>query len=315
MATIATMKNPPIRTLMAVSSANRTTEEKIPRRKPVYPISAERELARDFLEVSSIIRKTSRPFIDRIIAIYGAWAQENVRMDARISLQDAIGIILEEYGDAINSEIDVEKITDRVNRTARYARGISIRDWKALVKNAVDLEISEPFYMETTEDLINKWVYESVQNITSYPQEYIGKIQEIITWGYTTHQPMVNVYRRIEKLTGDTRAHAKMIARDQMGTLNSRMTRYEHESMGVSKYKWVTKRDSRVRECHRELDGHIFDWNNPPAQWYMTKSRGIVYTGEYAHPGESYGCRCTAAPVFDEKILEAAKADRKFYAV
>lgn len=315
MTTIATMKNPPIRTLMAVSSANRTTEEKIPRRKPVYPISAERELARDFLEVSSIIRKTSKPFIDRIIAIYGAWAQENVRMDARINLQDAIGIILEEYGDAISGEIDVEKITDRVNRTARYARGISVRDWKALVKNAVNLEISEPFYMETTEDLINKWVYESVQNITSYPQEYLGKIQEIITWGYTTHQPMVNVYRRIEKLTGDTRAHAKMIARDQMGTLNSRMTRYEHESMGVSKYKWVTKRDSRVRECHRELDGHIFDWNNPPAMWYRTMSRGIVYTGRYCNPGEDYGCRCCASPVFDEKIVEAAKANRKFYAV
>lgn len=314
MATVTTVKEPPIRTLMAVSSANRIENEKMPRRKPVYPISAERELARDFLEVSVIIKKTAKPFIKRIIAVYDVWAQENLRIDARISLQDTIGIILDEYGDAINDQIDVEKITDKVNRTARYARGISIRDWKALVKNAVDLDINEPFYMETTEDLLNKWVYESVQNITSYPQEYLGKIQEIIIWGYTTHQPMVNVYRRIEKLTGDTRSHVRAIARDQMGTLNYNMTRYEHESMGVSKYKWVTKHDSRVRECHRELDGHIFDWNNPPAMWYRTISRGVVYTGRYCHPGQDYQCRCVASPVFNDKIVEAAKTNGRVYA-
>lgn len=302
MATIATVEKIP--TLMAVSSSNRG-KEVIPRRKPVYPISAERELARDFLTVAMTIKKISKPYIDRIMAVYGVWAEENVRVDARISMQEAIGIILGEYGDGIRDEIDVPELTKRLNRTAKYARGISIRDWKALVKNALNMDIDEPFYMESTEDLLNKWVYESVQSITGYPEEYLGKIQEAIIWGYTTKQPMVNVYRRIQKITGDTPAHAKMIARDQMGTLNYQLTRHEHESLGVSQYKWITKRDSRVRECHRELHGHIFDWNNPPAQWYVTKSKGIIYTG-FAHPGQAYQCRCVAQPVFDEKKIEAS---------
>ena len=310
---IATVKNPPIRTLMAVSSNNkRSAGEKVPRRRPVYPISAERELARDFLVVSKIIRDKSKPYIDRIMAIYDAWAQENVRVDAKISMQDAVGMILDEYGADIQESIDIPALTTSVARTGSYAKGISVRDWGALVDDALGLEIDQPFYMETMDDLINKWVYDSVQNITSYPQEYLGKVQEAIIWGYTTHQPMVNVYRRIEKLTGDTRKHARMIARDQMGTLNCQMTRYEHESMGVTQYIWITKRDARVRECHRELHGHIFDWNNPPAQWYMTKSRGIVYTGEYAHPGQAYGCRCVAKPVFDEKKVEALAAQPMF---
>ena len=306
MPTIATVKNPPVRTLMAVSSSNKgEAGKKIPRRNPVYPISAERELARGFLMVPAVIIQKSKPYIDRIIAIYDVWAQENVRVDARISMQDAIGMILEEYGADIMDGIDIGKITDKVNRTARYARNISVRDWKALVKNAVNLTIDEPFYMESMDDLIGKWAYQSVQSITGYPQEYLDKIQEIITWGYTTRQPMVNVYRRIQKLTGGTKSHAKMMARDLMGTLNCQMTRYEHESMGVSQYKWITKRDARVRECHRELHGHIFDWNNPPAQWYYTKGRGIIYDGQYCHPGEAYGCRCVAQPVFDEKKLQA----------
>jgi len=66
MATVSTVKEPPIRTLMAVSSKQELKNtEKVPRRKPVYPISAERELARDFLSISVIIRKTAKPYMGR----------------------------------------------------------------------------------------------------------------------------------------------------------------------------------------------------------------------------------------------------------
>lgn len=294
----------PIRTLMTVSTRKGNTAVKIPRRKPVYPISAERQLSRDFLAVSTLIKRTSKPYIQRLMAVYEAWANENIRTDARITPWEAENIILEEYGGELDKGIDVQKLRENVSKTAKYAKGISIRDWKDLVDDALGYDIDEPFYMETMDDLVNKWAYESTQKITSYPKEYLSKVQEIIKWGFETKQPMVNIYRRLEKATGDTRAHVKMIARDQMGTLNYELTRHEHETMGVSQYKWVTKHDSRVRDCHRALDGQIFDWNNPPAQWYVTKSRGIVYTG-YAHPGEAIGCRCRAAPVFDEKKLEA----------
>lgn len=296
-----------IRTLMAQRQRKRG-KGITPRRKPVYPMSAERELARAFLTVANKIKSESKPFIMRLMAIYGVWYDENVRMDARISIADGISQILEEYGDAIDDGLDYDAITSQATRAARVARRASVADWKLLVDDALGMEIDEPFYMESTEDLINKWTYESVSYIKSYPQAYLGKIQEIIAWGYTTHQPMVNVYRRIEKATGDTRAHARMIARDQIGTLNCAMTKHEHESLGVSQYIWVTRRDNRVRECHRELNGKVFSWDNPPAMWYSTKSKGIVYTGRYCHPGQDYQCRCVAKPVFEESAVTAALA-------
>lgn len=305
---VARERKPNIRTRIAQSSLAKRPGEMIPSRKPVYPISAERELARAYLPIAAHIRKIAKPFLERLMAIYSVWAEENLRMDARVSLQDAIGEILDEYGDAIDAGMDLKMISSQAERAAKVAKGASIRDWKALVNNALDYKIDTPFYEETLEDLVNKWTYESTRQITSYPEEYLGKIQEIISWGFTTHQPLVNVYRRIEKITGDTRSHVRMIARDQMGTLNCQMTRYEHESMGVTHYVWVTKRDNRVRECHRELNGKVFSWNNPPAMWYMTKSKGIVYTGRYCHPGEDYGCRCTANPVFEPSAVNAALA-------
>ena len=50
-------------------------------------------------------------------------------------------------------------------------------------------------------------------------------------------------------------------------------------------YEWRTRGDGRVRSSHRENDGQVFSWDNPPP------------TG---HPGEDYGCRCRAIPVSDD---------------
>ena len=46
-------------------------------------------------------------------------------------------------------------------------------------------------------------------------------------------------------------------------------------------YIWRTRKDRKVRSNHAANDGKVFAWNNPPT------------TG---HPGEGYGCRCTAEP-------------------
>ena len=46
-------------------------------------------------------------------------------------------------------------------------------------------------------------------------------------------------------------------------------------------YVWRTRGDERVRLSHAQNDGRLFAWDEPPA------------TG---HPGEDFGCRCTAEP-------------------
>ena len=47
----------------------------------------------------------------------------------------------------------------------------------------------------------------------------------------------------------------------------------------------------------------MFSYDDPPEMWYMTK-HGIVYTGRRCNPGEDYGCRCVALPIFDEDEIE-----------
>lgn len=49
-------------------------------------------------------------------------------------------------------------------------------------------------------------------------------------------------------------------------------------------YVWRTQRDGKVRSSHAEREGQVFSWDEPP---------------EGGHPGEDYGCRCTAEPYLE----------------
>lgn len=56
-------------------------------------------------------------------------------------------------------------------------------------------------------------------------------------------------------------------------------------SRPTTHYIWRTRGDSKVRSSHAKRDGQIFSWDDPP---------------EGGHPGENYGCRCTAVPYLPE---------------
>ena len=72
---------------------------------------------------------------------------------------------------------------------------------------------------------------------------------------------------------------ARLFARDQMQRFNKACTLSTFRSAGVTKVKWVTCGDVRVRKSHKELNGKIFDVNNLPREV------------------DDYNCRCGLVPV------------------
>ena len=72
---------------------------------------------------------------------------------------------------------------------------------------------------------------------------------------------------------------ARLFARDQMQRFNKACTLSTFRSAGVTKVKWVTCGDVRVRKSHKELNGKIFDVNNLPVET------------------DDYNCRCGLVPV------------------
>ena len=72
---------------------------------------------------------------------------------------------------------------------------------------------------------------------------------------------------------------ARLFARDQMQRFNKACTLSTFRSAGVTKVKWVTCGDGRVRKSHKELNGKIFDVDNLPRET------------------DDYNCRCGLIPV------------------
>ena len=72
---------------------------------------------------------------------------------------------------------------------------------------------------------------------------------------------------------------ARLFARDQMQRFNKALTLSTFVEAKVTKVKWVTCHDARVRQSHKDLDGQIFDINNLPPEV------------------DDYNCRCGLVPV------------------
>ena len=95
----------------------------------------------------------------------------------------------------------------------------------------------------------------------------------------------------IQESFGVSARKAKFLARQETNILMSKYQEERYKSAGSAGYIWKCVHGSSlhpVRPMHKSLDGTFQTWNNPPI---------VNKKGERKHPGEDYGCRCTARPV------------------
>lgn len=83
----------------------------------------------------------------------------------------------------------------------------------------------------------------------------------------------------VDALADHSEHMARFFARDQMARFNKALTLATFKNAGVSKVKWITTHDVRVRDTHRKLDGQVFDIDNLPPEV------------------DDYNCRCGLVPV------------------
>ena len=267
---------------------------------PRHPMSAERELKRVVNSYMKLFNQELKEELPGLMQIYKVERREDVRSD---DLRDMARIAKDKFYEiAADFEKKVEKfgLERKIEKIARQAQKSARNDWKRIVKRTLGVDILESYYNDAFYDaVVKKWVADNVLKIKSISSQSLGEMQHILMDGYAKQKTIGTIAHELQEEFNLDKKKAKMIARDQMGTLNSQITRLQHEDCGCTKYRWSSSNDERVRDCHAEFNGQIFEYANPPAEWYDTKSRGRVYTGNHFNPGEAYQCRCVAIPVFD----------------
>lgn len=132
----------------------------------------------------------------------------------------------------------------------------------------------------------NELMEEQVTLITSLPIDAAEKVHQMVTKGIAEGQRPEKIYDDVNRLGEITRNRARLIARTETSRAQANLTQARAEAIGSPGYIWRTVGDSAVRSDHDELNGKFFTWDDPP----VADKR----TGERAHPGTIYNCRCTA---------------------
>lgn len=134
------------------------------------------------------------------------------------------------------------------------------------------------------QESVDEAVAANVALITSIPQQYLDKVEQAVMASLQAGTLNDTLADELAKIKGVTDNRAKLIARDQLGKINSRLSQIRQQSLGITHYFWSTSQDERVRKRHARWDGDRIAWDTPTID---------------GHPGQAIRCRCTAIPDLD----------------
>ena len=160
-------------------------------------------------------------------------------------------------------------------------------------KTASDSQLSDMLFKQTgidfsglmrdeaLQEAIDEAVAANVALINSIPQQYLDRVEQAVMASLQAGTLNATLADDLLKIEGVTQNRARLIARDQLGKINSRLSQIRQQSLGITHYTWSTSLDERVRNKHRQWEGDLIAWDSPPPD---------------GHPGQPIQCRCTAIP-------------------
>jgi SPP1 gp7 family putative phage head morphogenesis protein len=267
--------------------AARRTVRRLPRQIP--PRALSREYAARLLELVARMREALAPLLaelPRLLAIsYAERRVDAARMDAGEGRR--VRELIETVRRRLAESITLAEVEDLARGFAGRAvtwNGIQLgRQIKAAL--GIDLIGSETGLASLVEGFVDA----NVGLIRSIGDKLASDVEadalRAIQHG-TRHEDLA---RTLEDRLGFAEDRAKLIARDQIGSLYGQVNATRQQQLGVERFAWRTVRDERVRSEHDDRDGQIYRYDDPP-------------DGEL--PGEPVQCRCFAEPIFDDILGE-----------
>jgi SPP1 gp7 family putative phage head morphogenesis protein len=125
--------------------------------------------------------------------------------------------------------------------------------------------------------------------IRNFANEQIPILREEVEQAVFAGIRSKSLEKIIIKRFGVSRSKAKFLAKQEIGLFTAKYKESKYKEAGITKYRWSTSGDIRVRAGHKDLNKQVFSFDDPP----ITDKA----TGERNNPGEDYGCRCKPIPL------------------
>ena len=272
---------------------------------PRYPSTAEREYRRMNRAYARTLRRPVKKQLSVVMKAY----RRQVRSDAREDgIFDFIALVHEavmSIATEISLALEEMRLREQIEKFARMVQKRSATEWIASVRAVFGIELVPPSYEgDNYEQVIQQWIAKNLAYLEGVPTETLLSIEAVIGSAYRERMDPDELEARLQRQLDATTSRVEYSARNGVSSLNAELMKMYQKESGVNLYVWKSAGDASVRDCHAAYDGHIFSWDDPPEDWYYTKSMGGVYTGERFNPGEAYGCRCCAVPVFERDTFD-----------
>ncbi len=155
------------------------------------------------------------------------------------------------------------------------------------------ITIKTPAMPEALKDRMIAATAENVSLIKSIPSQFHQRIESAalrsISQGGEGAKTLLD---EIRDIGGVTESRANFIAVDQTRKITTAANYERMKSAGIRKAIWHHSGGSaEPREWHLQLDGEVFDLDNPPIIDPKTGERGL--------PGQLPNCKCFWTPVVD----------------
>ena len=203
---------------------------------------------------------------------------------------DSVSDIMRAIADLTNRTLSGDAMVRRIAAAVAVSNEQQIS--KAVAK-AIGVNVLIPG--SGLSDKLEAWAIENTSLITSMQRDYVQRVQNVVSGGFRRGQSYRDMTKDIQKATGISQRRARLIARDQIGSLNASVTHQRDKELGVESYVWRNAGDRKVRGNpsglypksrydHWEREGKVFRYDKPPAD---------------GNPGEAIQCRCYAEAVIE----------------
>ena len=284
------------------------TKKKMPqRRMPVlqYPKLIEKKydarLVKLMKEFEALVIEMTIPRLPSLKAsfdkVYRGDSAE-IRMDEDFTddVNKMVSSLLRNFGERLATfKKSIRQIGDETDRWNRD-------QLKRAVKESVGIDILSND--RGLDQVLDVWVRDNVKDIASMTSDQAHRIEKLVVDGFRNglrHEEVAKgildsfksaADRTTLQATGmSAEARAKLLARDQIGKLNSDVTKTRQTKLGLRRYRWRTSMDEKVRDSHKELENELFYWDPDDGP-----------TPPEGHPGMPINCRCYAEPDFSDLL-------------
>jgi SPP1 gp7 family putative phage head morphogenesis protein len=139
---------------------------------------------------------------------------------------------------------------------------------------------------------LNQMLNEQVHLITSLPLDAAQRVHKLTLEGIVTGRRAEEIRKDILQTGNVTESRAQLIARTEVARTSNGLTMARATEVGSTHYVWRTVGDMDVRKSHKEMDGKVIAWSQPPT----------LSDGTTTHAGMIYNCRCFPDPVLPDLI-------------